>query len=165
MMREFGVQHSHHSQPPNLGISWFGWCCSGDRHHLYQVCREAIAFWFGQVLVMVIVWLIGFSDAAGAASLATGQHVFQANCTFCHVGGQNLIIPAKNLQLDTLHANQMDSIAAITHQVTYGKNIMPAFGTALSEEEIESVATYVMMRAKIGWDRTLSDKNISGQRQ
>ena len=42
--------------------------------------------------------------------------------------------------------------AAVIRQVTYGKNAMPAFGGRLSDEDIASVATYVITTAKAGWD-------------
>jgi cytochrome c6 len=45
----------------------------------------------------------------------------------------------------------MDSIEAITTQVTKGKNAMPAFKGRLNEQQILDVATYVLDKANKGW--------------
>ena len=42
--------------------------------------------------------------------------------------------------------------AAVVKQVTNGKNAMPAFGGRLSDDDIASVASYVIATAKAGWD-------------
>lgn len=80
-----------------------------------------------------------------------GENVFQANCTACHVGGQNQIIPDKTLDKNVLESNGMYSIKAIVTQVTNGKNAMPAFGGRLTDEEIENVANYVLAQSNKGW--------------
>ena len=77
-----------------------------------------------------------------------GKQLFIANCLPCHTGGNNLIIPEKNLKKETLEANGMDSLKAITYQILNGKNGMPAFGGRLTEEEIEKVAIYVLKESQ-----------------
>jgi cytochrome c6 len=57
----------------------------------------------------------------------------------------NIIIPEKNLKKETLEANGMNTISAISYQVINGKNGMPAFGGRL-KKEIEDVATYVLKK-------------------
>jgi cytochrome c6 len=100
------------------------------------------------LLGSVILWpaQVGF-----AAEFDQGRQIFQANCRICHIGGKNLIFPDKNLSLAALQANQMNSLEAIARQVTYGKNIMPAFGEQLTATEIQQVATYVLDQAQTGW--------------
>jgi len=74
----------------------------------------------------------------------TGKEIFQANCSVCHIGGTNIIIPEKNLKKNSLEANGMNSLNAISYQIINGKNGMPAFGGRLKESEIEAVAIYVL---------------------
>lgn len=88
-----------------------------------------------------------------AADLENGKQVFmaKANCTQCHRGGINTVIADKHLGKDALEKYNMDSIAAITHQVRNGKNAMPAYGRRLSDEQIRDVAAYVLSQAEKGW--------------
>jgi cytochrome c6 len=82
-----------------------------------------------------------------ATNFETGKEIFQNNCSACHSGGNNLIIPEKNLKKDALEANGMNTVNAITYQVINGKNGMPAFGGRLNESEIENVALYVLKQS------------------
>ncbi len=88
-----------------------------------------------------------------AADLENGKQVFmaQANCTQCHRGGINTVIADKHLGKDALEKYNMDSMAAIAHQVRNGKNAMPAYGRRLSDEQIRDVAAYVLSQAEKGW--------------
>ncbi|MBF2097188.1 MAG: c-type cytochrome [Gloeomargaritaceae cyanobacterium C42_A2020_066] len=87
---------------------------------------------------------------AMAADLAHGAQVFSANCAACHMGGRNVIVATKTLQKADLEKYGMD-LAAITMQVTKGKNAMPAFGGRLSTTDIDDVANYVLAEAEKGW--------------
>nr|YP_009393011.1 cytochrome c553 [Bostrychia moritziana]ARW61573.1 cytochrome c553 [Bostrychia moritziana] len=84
--------------------------------------------------------------------LDAGEQVFSQNCAACHAGGNNVINPEKTLSIDALKLYSMDSIKAITYQVTNG-NVggMPAFGGRLSEEDIQNVANFVLNQANVGW--------------
>ena len=86
-----------------------------------------------------------------AANLEAGEQIFSENCSACHAGGNNAIMPDKTLRKDKLEENSMNSILAITNQVKNGKNAMPAFGGRLDEEDIENVANYVLNQAEQGW--------------
>jgi|LauGreSBDMM110SN_4_FD.fasta_scaffold478251_1 cytochrome c6 len=79
-----------------------------------------------------------------AVSFEKGEKIFANNCMVCHAGGNNIIIPEKNLKKETLEANGMNTKKAIAYQVLNGKNGMPAFGGRLKENDIEAVATYVL---------------------
>ena len=77
-----------------------------------------------------------------------GEKLFQSNCAVCHLGGNNIIIPEKNLKKETLEENGMNSVSAITYQIMNGKNGMPAFGGRLSEADIDQIANYVLEQSE-----------------
>lgn len=86
-----------------------------------------------------------------SADLIAGEQVFSANCSACHAGGNNAIMPEKTLKKDALEDNSMNSVEAITTQVKNGKNAMPAFGGRLADEDIDNVANYVLNQSEQGW--------------
>lgn len=108
-----------------------------------------------QILSMVLALVIGLGAIAlpahADADLATGAKVFSANCAACHAGGINLVSAEKTLKKEALEKFGMNSIAAITTQVTNGKAGMPAFKGRLTDEQIASVAAYVLDQAEKGW--------------
>lgn len=79
--------------------------------------------------------------------LEKGEKIFLNNCAVCHTGGNNIIIPDKNLKKETLEANGMTTKSAIAYQVLNGKNGMPAFGGRLKENDIDAVAIYVLQES------------------
>lgn len=91
------------------------------------------------------------NQPAFAADAAAGAKVFNANCAACHAGGGNAINAAKTLKKDALTANGKDTVEAIIAQVTNGKGAMPAFKGRLKDDQIESVALYVLDKADKGW--------------
>jgi cytochrome c6 len=95
---------------------------------------------------------IFFSTVSLAADIENGERIFSANCSACHAGGNNVIIPEKTLKKEALEANGMNSVDAITYQVTNGKNAMPAFGGRLDDGDIEDVANYVLSQSEKGWE-------------
>lgn len=103
------------------------------------------------ILMSVTVSCLAPSIAM-AADIENGERIFSANCSACHAGGNNVIIPEKTLKKDILEANGMNSVNAITYQVTNGKNAMPAFGGRLDDSDIEDVANYVLSQSEKGWD-------------
>lgn len=85
--------------------------------------------------------------------LSAGEQIFTQNCIGCHAGGNNVISIKKTLKQDALDENKINTVEAITRQVTNGNPAgMPAFGERLSEDDIKNVASYVLNQAKIGWD-------------
>lgn len=101
------------------------------------------------LVVGAIIVSLGFPQKAIATP--TGEQIFQTNCAGCHPGGGNIIRRGKNLRLRALNRNQMYSQAAIEEIVTYGKNNMTAFEDRLSQDEIATVAAYVLQQAENGW--------------
>jgi cytochrome c6 len=90
------------------------------------------------------LFFFSFLQVAEASSFEKGESIFLNNCAVCHNGGNNIIIPEKNLKKETLEANGMNTKSAIEYQVLNGKNGMPAFGGRLKESDIEAVAIYVL---------------------
>jgi cytochrome c6 len=92
-----------------------------------------------------------FSRPVLAADTADGAKIFGANCAACHMGGKNMVNPAKTLQKADLEKYEMASLDAIKTQVTNGKAAMPAFKGKLDDAQIENVAAYVLEQAEAGW--------------
>lgn len=102
-------------------------------------------------LLAIVLSAVVFSKSAQAADLTIGAKVFNANCTACHMGGNNVIIAAKTLKKEALDKYGMNSLAAIVDQVTNGRNAMPAFKGRLNATQIEEVAAYVLEQSQKGW--------------
>lgn len=86
-----------------------------------------------------------------AAAISDGVKIFNANCSACHVAGNNIIVNSKTLKKEALERYNMYSLDAIKAQVTNGKNAMPAFKSRLNETQIEAVAAFVLNQAAKGW--------------
>ncbi len=106
---------------------------------------------FISIITVLVVITALFTRPALAADAAHGQQLFGTNCASCHAGGKNLVNPAKTLGLSDLEHYQMDSLEAITTQITKGKNAMPAFTGRLKPSDIEDIASYVLAQAQKGW--------------
>jgi cytochrome c6 len=102
-------------------------------------------------LLLVTIAVFSFTTPAWAGDAANGAKIFTANCAACHMGGRNVVNAAKTLQKADLEKYGMYDLDQIKYQVTKGKAAMPAFGTKLSAQEIEDVATYVLSQADKGW--------------
>lgn len=103
------------------------------------------------LLVFLTAAMFTFATPALPGDAASGGKIFSANCAACHAGGRNVINGAKTLQKDALDKYEMNSLEAITNQVTNGKNAMPAFKGRLTDAQIDDVATYVLSQAENGW--------------
>ena len=77
-------------------------------------------------------------------SLEKGEKLFSSNCSACHVGENNIIIPEKNLKKETLKTFGMNNRNSIIYQIINGKNGMPGFGGRLKQNEIEEIASYIL---------------------
>ena len=107
-------------------------------------------FFFGFFIASLT--LTSFYTPAEAVDLIHGENIFTANCSACHAGGNNVIMPEKTLKKEALATNEMNNAGAITYQVTNGKNAMPAFGGRLSDVDIADVAGFVLAQSESGWD-------------
>nr|YP_009297202.1 cytochrome c553 [Porphyridium sordidum]AOM66545.1 cytochrome c553 [Porphyridium sordidum] len=106
---------------------------------------------FSIIATSLIAGLFLSATNAFAADIEHGEQIFTANCSACHAGGNNVIMPEKTLKKEALETYGMNSVSAITNQVTNGKNAMPAFGGRLADNDIEDVANYVLTQSAKGW--------------
>ena len=109
---------------------------------------------YSNFILIFIVALTFFNNvfSSYAVDIQHGESVFSANCSACHAGGNNVIMPEKTLRKGALSDNEMNNQGAITYQVTNGKNAMPAFGGRLSDADIEDVANFVLSQSDKDWD-------------
>jgi cytochrome c6 len=91
------------------------------------------------------------SPVRAEPDLSVGKSVFGANCASCHRGGINVVMADKTLKKAALEKYSMASLEAITNQVRNGKGGMPSFKGRLSEDQIQSVAAYVLAQADADW--------------
>jgi cytochrome c6 len=105
-------------------------------------------FFFNLLILIGIIHMEIANDTLLSRDFNIGKQLFIENCNSCHISGQNLILPEKNLKREVLKANGMNSLNAIVYQITNGKNGMPAFGGRLSEKEIREIANYVLNEVK-----------------
>lgn len=101
--------------------------------------------------IAIALLVLSLDSPVLAADIQHGAKVFQVNCTMCHQGGRNTIMPEKTLQKEALEKYGMNSMPAIIAQVKRGKNAMPVFQGRLTEQDIEDVAAYVLQQAEQGW--------------
>ena len=109
---------------------------------------------YSNIILVFIVSLILFSNIfpSYAVDIQHGESIFSNNCSACHVGGENVIMPEKTLRKKALEDNEMNEKGAITYQVTNGKNAMPAFGGRLTDADIEDVANFVLSQSEKDWN-------------
>jgi cytochrome c6 len=102
------------------------------------------------LFLAIVLFATGLIYPALAEPLS-GKQLFTANCTACHLGGNNVILANKTLRMEALEKYGMNSLAAIVTQVKHGKNAMPAFGGRLNDDQIEAIAIYVLEQSAQGW--------------
>ena len=86
------------------------------------------------------------TSGGGAVTAAAGKKVFEANCGSCHT----LAAAGTNGNVGPNLDDLKPDMATVVHQVTNGGGGMPAFGSQLSEAQIQSVAKYVSSAAGKG---------------
>jgi cytochrome c6 len=111
--------------------------------------KKTFFLFFVEFFLFSLIFISCFFQTrkAEAISLEKGEILFNKNCSVCHLGGKNIIIPEKNLKKETLEANGMNNISSIVYQVINGKNGMPAFGGRLAETDIEDIAIYILEKS------------------
>ncbi|MSQ80032.1 MAG: cytochrome c [Flavobacteriaceae bacterium] len=89
------------------------------------------------------------SVAKTEANLIKGKHYYDINCTPCHGetgmgdGPVSAKFPPKNIPSYADARIQTLEDGGIYHSITYGKNLMGAYGTVLTPEERWCVVQYV----------------------
>ncbi|NEP52124.1 MAG: c-type cytochrome [Moorea sp. SIO3C2] len=117
------------------------------------------------ILLTATVWFTFALERPALAGDATqGAQVFSDNCAACHIGGNNVIMANKTLKKPVLKRYKMYDLENIKTQVTNGKNAMPSFNKKLTEQEIENVATYVLLQADNDWQlgKSISNRKSRG---
>jgi len=99
-------------------------------------------------LLISILFFLSFIERIEAKNLDLGKELFIQNCNVCHLNFTNIIIPEKNLKKTTLIENGMNNLDSILYQISNGKNGMPAFGSRLTNRQIEEIANYVLESSK-----------------
>ncbi len=103
------------------------------------------------VLLTLLLLTSSFTLPAIAVETTDGAQIFSVHCAGCHINGSNIIRRGKNLKKPALKRYGMDSIEAIASIVTNGKNNMSAYKDRLTQDQIQSVAAYVLEQAETGW--------------
>ncbi|WP_276498707.1 SirB2 family protein [Pontibacter litorisediminis] len=81
--------------------------------------------------------------AMGEAQLANAKAIYTQLCGTCHgADGARGLGGATNLQVSNLSQNNR------VHVIERGRGLMPAFGSQLSDEEVEALAAYTMTLKK-----------------
>ena len=102
------------------------------------------------LLILILINVIK-APTALAAETTQGAELFQIHCVGCHANGGNIVRRGKNLKIETLERNKLDSVEAIAYLVKNGKNNMSAYKERLTETEIKIVSSYVLEEAKNDW--------------
>lgn len=103
------------------------------------------------IAVTLLIFLGSIQGIGLAEEIGQGEKIFNLHCLGCHPNGNNIIRRGKTLKAQALKRYKMDSSEAISTLVANGKNNMSAFKDILSQEEIETVAWYVLEQAKKDW--------------
>jgi mono/diheme cytochrome c family protein len=95
---------------------------------------------------MLLIMQKGFAqDAASAqdrAKIEAGENVYNNNCQVCH--GDRLVSTGQFFDLRRLTANDR---ARFENSVRNGKNQMPPWKGALTDEEIDQIWSYIRANA------------------
>jgi cytochrome c6 len=111
------------------------------------------------ILVAVVPFVAALPGPAASADSSVGVAVFKAKCVTCHGsdGSSNTAVGKSLNSADLRSAEvQKKSDAELTQSVAEGKGNMPAFKTALSEDELHAAIAYV---------RTFASKTASAPKK
>jgi len=72
------------------------------------------------ILLTIAVLTFTFGHPALAGDAVKGGKIFSANCSACHLGGNNVIMAKKTLKKEALEKYKMNSLEAIIKQVKRG---------------------------------------------
>ncbi|MEM9807707.1 MAG: c-type cytochrome [Cyanobacteria bacterium P01_D01_bin.56] len=97
------------------------------------------------------VWIICPLTAWANGGESAPAQLFDVYCAGCHPNGANIIRRGKNLKQRALKRHGYDSVSTISALITNGKGLMSAYGDQLTEQEIQSLASYVLEQAENNW--------------
>lgn len=109
-------------------------------------------------------WLAGSAPAAAEELAVDSSQLFTSTCAGCHVGGGNIVRRDATLRLADLQKNGIADEEGVYRTIYSGRGSMPGygvdcapklqctFGPRLSDDQIKSLAAYVLDRAQAGWE-------------
>lgn len=112
---------------------------------------------------IVAACLVSFSPAPVPAQELLSEQTFSTTCAGCHAGGGNIVKREATLKLSDLSKYGLDSPEALFDIIYFGKGSMPGygekcqprgqctFGKRLNDDEIRSLATYIIENAREEW--------------
>ena len=101
--------------------------------------------------------------SAAPAYADTPAETFTKTCAGCHAAGGNVVQSGASLFPSDLDRNGVNDAETIYQLIYSGKNKMPGygegcaprgqctFGVRLSDDDIKSLASYVMQQSRAGW--------------
>lgn len=109
---------------------------------------------FFAALLITVAASFPFSNAARAGNTDLGEKLFNGHCIGCHAGGKNAISAERDLSKNAIdqYLGVSNDAGMIKWQIKYGSGgNMPTFNDKLSDEEIDAIADYVLLKAYQGW--------------
>ena len=102
-------------------------------------------------LVGACVLIMAIAASASAEDSKTAASTFAQKCAECHAAdGSGATTIGKSANIPDLRSPQVQNQAdaAMKDIIAHGKGVMPAFGTSLSNDEIDGLVVYVRGLAK-----------------
>ena len=99
-----------------------------------------------RVVSLTLVVALGLTSTAAAADLELGKKVYGQKCTACHGPdgkGNAKMAAGLKVAIPPLAAAAAKPEAEVRKTVVEGKKPMPAYGQALSPDELDAVLAYV----------------------
>jgi len=91
------------------------------------------------LLMSTVLWMGCSNSSSSSQQVVSGFSIYQDRCAICHGNdGKRGMNGAKDLIVSPLNINERIQV------VTNGRNIMPAFNSMLTKEEIQAAAEYTM---------------------
>ena len=87
------------------------------------------------------------ASSQSAANTESAADLFKKNCAMCHAADGSGTALGKRLHTPDLRSKDVHekTSAVLAQSIIAGKNNMPAFGTKLGREEIQSLVEYIRL--------------------
>lgn len=99
---------------------------------------------------MLSIFLVMPPSAAYAGDVINGSRLFEDNCAACHVGGQNLVNPERNLSKEAIQKHlggvDEDEVKKFIKDGLVHRGVF-AFGGKLRDVEFSDVSAFVVDQA------------------
>ena len=103
------------------------------------------------VLVSLMLVIVAIAPCPSWGIPATGQDLFNNNCSGCHVNGGNIIRRGRTLKMAALKRNGIDNPEAIARIAREGIGQMSGYSEALGEGGDRIVAEWIWEQAQNAW--------------